>query len=53
MLSQFDLWLYDDVVAHKEAILAQIAAGDMPCDGAWPAEQVKLFRDWDAEGTPA
>jgi hypothetical protein len=53
MLSQFDLWLYDDVVAHKDAILAQLAAGGMPCDGAWPEEQVKLFRDWDAEGTPA
>jgi len=53
MLSHFDLWLYDDVVAHKDAILAQLAAGDMPCDAPWPDEQVELFRGWAADGTPA
>jgi hypothetical protein len=53
MLSNFDLWLYDDVVAHKDAILAQLAAGGMPCDGAWPKEQVELFRTWAAGGMPA
>jgi hypothetical protein len=53
MLTHFDLWLYDDVVAHKDAILATLTAGEMPCDGAWPEEQVKLFRDWAADGTPA
>jgi hypothetical protein len=53
MLAAFDLWLYDDVVAHKDAILAQLAAGDMPCDGAWPEEQVELFRDWATGGTSA
>jgi hypothetical protein len=25
----------------------------MPCDGAWPAERVKLFRDWIDAGTPS
>lgn len=53
MLSHFDLWLYDDVVAHKDAILAQLAAGDMPCDEAWPMEHVELFRGWATDGTPA
>jgi hypothetical protein len=53
MLTHFDLWLYDDVVAHKVGILAQLAAGDMPCDGAWPEEQVTLFRDWAADETPS
>ena len=53
MLSHFDLWSYDDVMANAEAILGQIASGKMPCDGAWPDEQVELFRAWIADGTPA
>lgn len=53
MLTAFDLWLYDDVVAHKDAILAQLTAGDMPCDGAWPEEHVELFRGWAAGGAQA
>jgi hypothetical protein len=53
MLRHFDLWSYDDVVANKDAILDQLAAGSMPCDAAWPEEQVEVFRTWIAEGTPA
>ena len=37
-------WAFDlgDVAAvreHADAILEQLAAGRMPCYGAWPAEQ--------------
>jgi len=53
MLHLFDLWSYDDVVANKDAILDQVAAGSMPCDGAWPDERVDVFRSWIADGTPA
>jgi hypothetical protein len=53
MLSHFDLWLYEDVVQNKDAILDSLAAGDMPCDSPWPAEQVELFRAWVTAGTPA
>ncbi len=53
MLSHFDLWSYEDVVANKDAILAQLTAGTMPCDGAWPSDQVELFDNWVSEGTPA
>jgi len=53
MLSQFDLWSYEDVVQNKDAILGRLADGDMPCDGSWPAEQVETFRDWVTAGTPA
>jgi hypothetical protein len=53
MLSHFDLWSYADVKQHADAILAQIEAGNMPCDRPWPAEQVELFRDWVAGGTAA
>jgi hypothetical protein len=53
MLSHFDLWSYDDVEANADAIDGQLAAGGMPCDGAWPDEQVELFRAWRVDGTPA
>lgn len=53
MLSQFDLWSYDDVVRNKDAILDRLTAGDMPCDGSWLSEQVELFRNWVTAGTPA
>ena len=36
MLRAFDLWSFTDVVAHQDAILDQVRAGHMPCDGAWP-----------------
>ena len=53
MLAAFDLWSYDDVRANAEAILDQVAGGNMPCDGAWPDERVELFRAWIADGAPA
>jgi hypothetical protein len=53
MLSHFDLWSYDDVGQNRDAILAQLADGNMPCDGHWPADQVEIFRRWVAEGAPA
>ncbi|HEY2073060.1 MAG TPA: hypothetical protein VGG88_05755 [Gaiellaceae bacterium] len=49
----FDLWSYDDVRDNAAAILEQLEAGSMPCDGAWPPEQVATFRDWVEAGTPA
>src|SRR3954471_20720181 len=42
----FDLWSHDDVSTHADAILGRLEAGTMPCDGAWPAERVALFRQW-------
>jgi hypothetical protein len=47
----FDLWDYDDVVANDQAILERLEAGTMPCDGAWPAEKVAVFRRWVETGT--
>jgi hypothetical protein len=46
MTRHFDLWSYDDVRAHAPAILEQVQNGSMPCDGAWPAERVQVFRGW-------
>ena len=48
----FDLWSYEDVTAHADAILAAVAAGKMPCDSAWPRAQVDRLRRWIDSGTP-
>jgi hypothetical protein len=53
MRSAFDLWSHDDVSRHADAILGAVKTGSMPCDGAWPAEQVELFERWVAAGKPA
>ena len=42
----FDLWSAEDVSTHADAILGRLEAGTMPCDGAWPAERVDVFRRW-------
>jgi hypothetical protein len=49
----FDLSSYDDVAANSDAILGKLRDGTMPCDGAWPEEQVDLFQRWVDAGTPA
>ena len=51
MIKVFDLWKHTDVVAHQTPILLQLECGTMPCDGAWPAEQVETFKRWIAEGS--
>jgi len=48
-----DLWSYDDVVAHADGILSRLRDGSMPCDSAWPDEQIELFQRWVDAGTPA
>jgi hypothetical protein len=52
MLSHFDLWSYDDVSEHADAILTRLRDGSMPCDGAWPSPQVDLFQRWVDTGKP-
>ena len=48
---RLDLSTYDAVKANAELIYSQVAAGSMPCDGAWPADRVTLFRRWIDEGS--
>ncbi len=48
-----DLWSHDDVSTHADAIVDRLEAGTMPCDGAWPAERVAVFRRWIDAGKPA
>jgi hypothetical protein len=47
---QFDLSKYADVVSHNEEILRRLKKGDMPCDGKWPPNQIKLFEGWVSDG---
>ncbi len=49
----FDLWSHDDVAGNSGAILERLRNGTMPCDGAWPDEQIAVFQDWIEAGTPA
>jgi hypothetical protein len=53
MISQFDLWSYDDVAQRSNAILERLRDGSMPCDGAWAEDRIDLFQSWVAAGKPA
>jgi hypothetical protein len=53
MSKAFDLASYNDVRANADKILAKVADGSMPCDGAWPQDRVELFRGWVDAGCPA
>ena len=53
MLRAFDLFDYDDVVGHADAIVGALRGGTMPCDGAWPGEQVDKLQQWIDTGTSA
>jgi CDGSH-type Zn-finger protein len=45
-----DLWSYDDVRAHAADILGRLQEGSMPCDGAWPADKIEVFKHWTDTG---
>ena len=49
-VAQFDLWSRDDVAEHSQEILQRLEDGSMPCDEAWPEEQVAIFRQWVGAG---
>jgi hypothetical protein len=49
----FDLWSHGDVTENSDAILERLSDGTMPCDGAWPDEQIQVFRAWVDAGMPA
>jgi hypothetical protein len=48
-----DLSKYDDVKKHANDIHGRLQEGDMPCDGAWPKEQIQKFKEWMDGGMPA
>lgn len=46
MLVTFDLWAHEDVRENAGRILETLEKGRMPCYGAWPEDQIALFRRW-------
>ena len=52
MSGHFDLSAYEDVSENAQQIYSRLAEGQMPCDGAWPAEDVERFRQWMGAGMP-
>jgi hypothetical protein len=50
MRMHFDLGSYGDVSDHADRILGRLRRGSMPCDGAWPPQQVQLFEKWVSGG---
>ena len=49
----FDLWDYDDVVKHADAILGAVPDGSMPCDQRWSDTDVERLRSWIDGDKPA
>jgi CDGSH-type Zn-finger protein len=48
----FDLWSYDDVREHADAIYERLRNGSMPCDGAWAQDRLDAFGRWIESGLP-
>jgi len=54
MLFAFDLWSYQDVCKHAQAIFERLSDGTMPFNRMdWQEEQVAQFRRWMEAGMPA
>jgi hypothetical protein len=53
MLQAFDLFDYEDVVEHADAIIGALRSGQMPCDGAWADSEIDKLQQWIDQGTPA
>jgi hypothetical protein len=46
MRLHFDLGSYGDVSDFADRIFERLRRGSMPCDGAWPQQQVDMFERW-------
>ena len=49
-VANFDLSKYEDVRKWAADIYERLSDGSMPCDGAWPKENVAKFKQWMDEG---
>ncbi len=49
-VANFDLSRYGDVHRRASVIYKRLSEGSMPCDGAWPKENVAKFKQWMDDG---
>ncbi len=49
-IAKFDLSNYADVQKRASEIYERLSEGSMPCDGAWPTENVAKFKQWMEDG---
>ena len=52
-VANFDLSDYEDVRKRASQIYERLAQGSMPCDGAWPEENIAKFKQWIDDGMAA
>jgi hypothetical protein len=52
-VSNFILSDYEDVCKRASLIYERLAQGSMPCDGAWPKENIAKFKQWIDDGMAA
>jgi hypothetical protein len=45
-----DLSSFAEVKAQAEEIYKRLLDGSMPCDEAWPKDQIARFKQWIDEG---
>ena len=52
-VANFNLSDYQDVRQRASHIYERLAQGSMPCDGAWPQENIANFKQWIDDGMAA
>ncbi len=49
-IAKFNLSKYEDVRTRASEIYQRLSEGSMPCDGAWPKENIGKFKQWIEDG---
>jgi hypothetical protein len=52
-VANFNLSDYEDVRTRASHIYEYLVQGSMPCDGAWPKENIAKFKQWMDDGMAA
>ena len=49
-MANLNLSDYEDVRNRASVIYKRLSDGSMPCDGAWPKENIAKFKQWMDDG---